>query len=260
MIHCAAQPSHDLAADRVFDDFDINAQGTMNLLEATRQTASEAVFCYISTNKIYGNTPNKIPLKELNTRWDYLKSDQFEGIDESMPIDQCLHSIFGANKLAADIMVQEYGRYFNMKTVCFRGGCLTGPAHSAAELHGFLAYLIKCVKENRKYRIFGYKGKQVRDNIHVFDVCRACEEFYNNPSCGEVYNIGGGRQNSISVIEAIQMAEDATGRKLEYEYCDHNRVGDHICYITNTNKIRSHFPNWRISRTLNDIVEEIAKF
>lgn len=258
VVHCAAQPSHDLAASRPFDDFDVNAGGTLNVLEATRQFAPEAVFCFMSTNKVYGDAPNELPLKELATRWDYADARDADGIDETFRIDRSMHSLFGANKVAADVMVQEYGRYFGMKTACFRGGCLTGPAHSAAELHGFLAYLIKCVREGRRYRIFGFKGKQVRDNIHSFDVCRAFEEFYANPRCGEVYNLGGGRTNSISILEAITMAEQAVGRKLDVEYLEQNRAGDHICYITNLSKLRRHFPNWQVTRNLAGMVEEMA--
>jgi CDP-paratose 2-epimerase len=258
VIHCAAQPSHDLAASRPFDDFDVNAGGTMNVLEATRQSAPDAVFCFMSTNKVYGDAPNEIPLKEMETRWDYADPKDHNGIDETLRIDCSKHSLFGANKVAADVMVQEYGRYFGMKTASFRGGCLTGPAHSAAELHGFLAYLIKCVKEGRRYRVFGYKGKQVRDNIHSFDVCRAFEEFYENPRSGEVYNLGGGRENSISILEAIDRAERAVGKKLDYEYVEQNRAGDHICYISNLAKMRSHFPRWAITQDLDDIFEGIA--
>jgi CDP-paratose 2-epimerase len=258
IIHCAAQPSHDLAASRSFDDFDVNAVGTLNLLEGTRRFCADAVFCHMSTNKVYGDTPNCLPLKELETRWDYASPEDRNGVKETMSIDNCLHSIFGASKVASDIMVQEYGRYFSMKTACYRGGCLTGPAHSAAELHGFLAYLIKCVKEKRKYRVFGYKGKQVRDNIHSLDVCRAFEAFYENPRCGEVYNLGGGRGNSVSILEAIKMAEDITGKKLEYEYLDQNRKGDHICYISDLSKMKKHFPTWNISKSIENIFKEIA--
>lgn len=258
VIHCAAQPSHDLAASRPFDDFDVNALGTMNLIEAVRPAAPEAVFCFMSTNKVYGDAPNELALKELETRWEYAQARDYDGIDEGMRIDRCKHSLFGASKVAADVIVQEYGRYFGMKTACFRGGCLTGPAHSAAELHGFLAYLIKCAREGRHYRIFGYKGKQVRDNIHSFDVCRAFEEFYRNPRCGEVYNLGGGRGNSVSMLEAIRMAEGITGRKMETEYVEQNRIGDHICYISNLAKIKKHFPDWTITRDLPAIFEEIA--
>jgi CDP-paratose 2-epimerase len=259
VIHCAAQPSHDLAASRPFDDFDVNALGTMNLLEATRRHAPEAAFAFMSTNKVYGDVPNELPLRELETRWDYALPEHRDGIDETMRIDQSKHSIFGANKVAADVMVQEYGRYFGMKTACFRGGCLTGPAHSAAELHGFLAYLVKCVHEGRRYRVYGYKGKQVRDNLHSYDVCRAFEEFFHAPRPGEVYNLGGGRGNSVSLIEAIRMAEDAVGRKLDHEYVEQNRAGDHICYISDLRKMKSHFPGWEVSRPLAAIVDEIAR-
>lgn len=258
VIHCAAQPSHDLAASRPFDDFDVNAVGTMNMLEATRLHAPEAVFCHLSTNKVYGDAPNEIALKELETRWEYADPAYANGIAETFRIDQSKHSLFGASKVAADVMVQEYGRYFGMKTSCYRGGCLTGPAHSAAELHGYLAYLVKCCKTERPYRVFGYKGKQVRDNIHAHDVSRLLECFYENPRCGEVYNLGGGRGNSISVLEAIAAAEAATGKKMQYTYVDQNRAGDHICYISDLRKIKSHFPHWDISIRLPQIFEEIA--
>jgi len=258
VIHCAAQPSHDLAATIPFDDFDVNAVGTMNLLEAVRKHAPEAVFGHMSTNKVYGDAPNELELKELETRWDYADEALFNGVDETMRIDRSKHSLFGASKVAADIMVQEYGRYFGMRTACFRGGCLTGPAHSAAELHGFLAYLIKCTRQGRPYRIFGYKGKQVRDNIHSLDVCRAMEAFYLQPRCGEVYNLGGGRANSVSMLEAIALAESVTGRKLEYTYVDEARQGDHICYISDLAKMRAHFPDWGITRSLEHIFEEIT--
>jgi CDP-paratose 2-epimerase len=258
IIHCAAQPSHDLAASLPFKDFDINAVGTLNLLEATRRSAPEATFCFMSTNKVYGDAPNELKLKELETRWEYADPKLFNGIDESMRIDQSKHSLFGASKVAADVMVQEYGRYFDMKTACFRGGCLTGPAHSAAELHGFLAYLIKCVNEGRQYRIFGYKGKQVRDNIHSYDVCRAFEAFYDNPSPGAVYNLGGGRDNSVSMLEAIKRAEDVTGKKMDYEYVEENRKGDHICYISDLSKMKKDFPTWGITKSIDDIFKEIA--
>ena len=258
VIHCAAQPSHDLAASRPFDDFDVNAVGTMNLLEATHRHAPDAVFCHLSTNKVYGDAPNELALQELATRWDYADPAYANGIPETFRIDQCKHSLFGASKVAADIMVQEYGRYFGMKTACYRGGCLTGPAHSAAELHGYLAYLVKCCKSGRHYRIFGYKGKQVRDNIHAHDVCRALEAFYQQPRCGEVYNLGGGRGNSISVLEAIEAAQAATGRKLDYEYLDQPRAGDHICYISDLRKLKEHFPGWDITIKLPQIFEEIA--
>lgn len=259
VIHCAAQPSHDLAASRPFDDFDVNAVGTMNVLEATRLVRPDAVFCHLSTNKVYGDAPNELPLKELDTRWEYADAADFGGIKEGMRIDQCKHSLFGASKVAGDIMVQEYGRYFGMKTSGYRGGCLTGPAHSGAELHGFLAYLIKCCVTGRPYRVFGYKGKQVRDNIHSLDVCRLLEAFYETPRCGEVYNLGGGRSNSVSIIEAITKAEAVTGKKMEFEYVDKNREGDHICYISDLTKIKQHFPGWDITKSLDDIFEEVAK-
>ncbi len=256
-IHCAAQPSHDLAASRPFDDFDVNAVGTLNILESSRRFSPESPLCYMSTNKVYGDTPNRLKLKELESRWDYADPRDYDGIAEDMSIDNSLHSIFGASKVAADVMVQEYGRYFSMPTACYRGGCLTGPAHSAAELHGFLAYLIKCVKEGRKYRVFGYKGKQVRDNIHSHDVCRAFEEFYEKPRCGEAYNLGGGRANSVSMLESIRMAEELAGKKLDWEYLEQNRKGDHICYISNLGKLQEHYPNWKITRSIGDIFSEI---
>lgn len=258
IIHSAAQPSHDLAALRTFDDFDVNAVGTMNLLEATRLYCQEAVFCFLSTNKVYGDVPNELPLVELETRWDFACAVDYNGINESCRIDRCMHSIFGASKVAADIMVQEYGRYFGMKTGCFRGGCLTGPQHSAAELHGFLAYVMRAVAEGRKYRVFGYKGKQVRDNIHSFDVCRALHEFYLNPRPGEVYNLGGGRANSISMLESIDRAEQTISKKLEWEYVEENRIGDHICYISDLTKLKSHYPDWSVTRSLDDIFEEMV--
>lgn len=258
VIHCAAQPSHDLAASRPFDDFDVNAVGTMNVIESTRLINPDAVFCHLSTNKVYGDAPNELPLKELESRWEYAQKEDFGGIRETMRIDQCKHSLFGASKVAADVMVQEYGRYFGMKTACFRGGCLTGPAHSGAELHGFLAYVIKCCATGRPYRVFGYKGKQVRDNIHSLDVCRALDAYYQNPRPGEVYNLGGGRANSISVLEAIKMAETATGKRMNFEYVDKNREGDHICYISDLSKINEHFPAWSITKSLDNIFEEVA--
>jgi len=259
IVHCAAQPSHDLAKDRPFDDFDVNATGTLNLLEATRRYCPEAVFIHISTNKVYGDAPNELPLKELDTRWDYADPKDYEGIDESMRLDRCKHSLFGASKVAADIMVQEYGRYFGMRTVCLRGGCLTGPHHSGVELHGFLSYLVKVNVEGGTYKIFGYKGKQVRDNIHSFDVARAIEEISKSPRCGEVYNIGGGRENSCSILEAFDQVSAITGKKMNSEYVDRNREGDHICYISDLRKLKSHYPNWDITKSLDDIFEEIVR-
>lgn len=258
VINAASQPSHDLAASRPFDDFDINAVGTLNLLEATRQHARDAAFCHMSTNKVYGDAPNEIPLKELSTRYDYNDPNYADGLDESTRLDRSMHSLFGASKLAADILVQEYGRSFGMKTACFRGGCLTGPHHAAVELHGFLAYLVKCCRTGRRYRIFGYKGKQVRDNIHARDVCRLFHLFAESPRSGEVYNLGGGRPNSVSILEAIAMAEDATGKKMNSEYVEEHRRGDHICYISNLRKLREHFPGWRVETALARIFEELA--
>lgn len=257
IVHAAAQPSHDLAAKRPFDDFDVNAVGTLNLLEATRRYAPEAVFVFMSTNKVYGDGPNRIPLKELPTRWHYADPAFADGIPEDFPIDHSMHSIFGASKVAADIMVQEYGRYFGMKTCCLRGGCLTGPNHSGVELHGFLSYLVKVNLEGGVYRIYGYKGKQVRDNIHSLDVARFIAAFASNPRCGEVYNLGGGRANSCSILEAFDIVEQMTGKKMNYEYVDVPRKGDHICYISNLTKIRTHYPEWDISVSLERIFEEI---
>ena len=258
VIHCAAQPSHDLAKERPFDDFDVNAVGTMNLLEATRRASPEAPFIFMSTNKVYGDVPNERKLVELKTRYDYAEASERNGITENCRIDACTHSLFGASKLAADVMVQEYGRYFGMATVCFRGGCLTGPQHASAELHGFLAYLAKAIKEGRRYRIFGYKGKQVRDNIHSFDVCAAFLAFYENPRSGAVYNLGGGRDNSVSIIEAIARFEALTGQKLDTQYVEEPRVGDHICYISDLTRLENDYPGWSITRSLDAIFEELA--
>lgn len=258
IVHTAAQPSHDLAASRPFDDFDVNAVGTLNLLEATRRHAPESPFVYTSTNKVYGDAPNSIKLKELEKRWEYADPKYKDGIAEDFTIDQSKHSIFGASKAAADIMVQEYGRYFSMKTCCFRGGCLTGPNHSGVELHGFLSYLIKVNLEGRVYKVFGYKGKQVRDNIHSLDVTRIIEQFIEKPRIGEVYNLGGGRGNSCSILEAFDIIESITGKKMKYEYVEKNREGDHICYISDLRKLKSHYPKWDISVPLPKIFEEIA--
>ena len=259
VIHCAAQPSHDLAKDRPFDDFEVNAVATLNLLEGARRHCPEAPFIFMSTNKVYGDAPNERPLVELATRWDYAEAGDHEGIDEGCRVDATLHSLFGASKLAADLMVQEYGRYFDMPTVCFRGGCLTGPKHSAAELHGFLAYVARAVKEGRLYRIYGYKGKQVRDNLHASDVCTAFLAFYERPRRAAVYNLGGGRANSVSVLEAIDRFEALIGKKLRVEYVDANRVGDHICYISNLARLRADYPRWEITRSLGDIFDELAR-
>jgi CDP-paratose 2-epimerase len=258
IIHCAAQPSHDLAKDRPFDDFDVNAGGTLNLLEAARQHCPETPFVFLSTNKVYGDAPNEIPRVELETRYDYANPADAHGIDETCRVDASTHSLFGASKLAADIMVQEYGRYFGMPTVCLRGGCLTGPRHSAAELHGFLAYVAKAIKEGRTYRIYGYKGKQVRDNIHALDVCRFFEVFHRAPRAAAVYNIGGGRQNSVSVLEAISKLEALTGTRMAVEYVDTNRVGDHICYISDLSRIRTDYPGWDISVSVDEILHSMV--
>jgi len=259
IVHSAAQPSHDLAAARPFDDFDVNAVGTLNLLEAARRFVPESVFVYMSTNKVYGDAPNEIPLVELETRWEYSRTEDFNGVREDMRLDRSKHSIFGASKAAADIMVQEYGRYFGMKTCCLRGGCLTGPHHSGVELHGFLSYLVKVNVSGGKYNIYGYKGKQVRDNIHSLDVVRFIEMFIEKPRCGEVYNIGGGRGNSCSILEAFASTEAITGRKMNYEYVDRNREGDHICYISDLSKAMEHYPGWSITKSLDTIFEEIVE-
>lgn len=259
VVHTAAQPSHDRAAAIPFDDFDTNAVGTLNLLEATRQFAAEAPFVHMSTNKVYGDRPNKIKLKELDNRWDYDDPAYEHGIAEDFSIDQSKHSLFGASKVAADVMVQEYGRYFNMPTCCLRGGCLTGPNHSGVELHGFLSYLVKCNLENREYKVFGYKGKQVRDNIHSVDVARFIHAFIEKPRVGEVYNLGGGKENSCSILEAFEMTAAITGKKQVYQYVDDNRVGDHICYYSDLRKMREHFPQWDISIPLDQIFEEIVQ-
>jgi CDP-paratose 2-epimerase len=257
VVHTAAQPSHDLAARRPFDDFDVNAVGTLNLLEAVRLYAPEAVFVQMSTNKVYGDAPNELPLVELETRWDYARSEDYNGIREEMRIDQSKHSLFGASKVAGDVLVQEYGRYFGMKTCCLRGGCLTGPNHSGVELHGFLSYLVKVNASGGVYSIYGYKGKQVRDNIHALDVARFIECFYQEPRNGEVYNLGGGRGNSCSILEAFDYAEQLSNQKMQFEYVDKNREGDHICYISDLSKIQAHYPQWAISKTLPVIFEEI---
>ncbi len=258
IIHAAAQPSHDRAAAIPFDDFDTNAVGTLNLLEAARHACPESPFVYMSTNKVYGDAPNRIRLLESTSRWDYGDPEYSEGISETFTIDQSKHSLFGASKVAADVMVQEYGRYFGMPTCCLRGGCLTGPNHSGVELHGFLSYLIKCNLENRPYTVFGYKAKQVRDNIHSYDVARFIAEFASSPRCGEVYNMGGGKQNSISMLEAFAKIEAISGNKMKYAYSDKHREGDHICYYSDLRKMKSHYPKWSITKTLDDIFTEIA--
>jgi CDP-paratose 2-epimerase len=257
IVHTAAQPSHDLAASRPFDDFDVNAVGTLNMLEANRLHNPETPFVHMSTNKVYGDGPNFLNLVENPTRWDYADAQYQNGISEEFPIDQCKHSIFGASKLAADVMVQEYGRYFGMPTCCLRGGCLTGPNHSGVALHGFLSYLIKCNVARQKYFIYGYKGKQVRDNIHSHDVAMFINEFLKKPRVAEVYNIGGGRENSVSILESFALAESISGNKMVYEYKEGNRVGDHICYISNLDKMKQHFPAWQITKGITTVFQEI---
>jgi CDP-paratose 2-epimerase len=259
IIHAAAQPSHDLAASRPFEDFDVNAVGTLNLLEAARRSSPEAPFAFLSTNKVYGDAPNQLPLVELETRWDYADPAHKDGIDETCRIDATMHSLFGASKVAGDVLVQEYGRYFGMPTVCFRGGCLTGPNHSGAELHGFLAYIARAIREGRTYRIFGYKGKQVRDNIHSYDVCTAIMAFCERPVPAAVYNLGGGRGNSISVLEAIERLEELLGRRLAREYVEEPRRGDHICYISDLSRLRSDFPDWEITISLDEILRQLSE-
>jgi CDP-paratose 2-epimerase len=257
IVHTAAQPSHDLAASRPFDDFDVNAVGTLNLLEAARRACPEAPFVHMSTNKVYGDAPNRLNLIEKETRWDYADPEYANGIKESFPIDNSMHSLFGASKVAADVLVQEYGRYFQMPTCCLRGGCLTGPNHSGVELHGFLSYLIRCNLEGKTYKVFGYKGKQVRDNIHSFDVAQFMSQFIQAPRVAEVYNLGGGRENSISILEAFNLIEQISEKKMSHECIDQNRKGDHICYISDLSKMRSHYPKWNITKNLKDTFLEI---
>ncbi len=258
VIHTAAQPSHDWAAREPLTDFSINAQGTLNLLEATRAHAPEAVFIFTSTNKVYGDSPNRLPLVELENRWEIDESHAYKGgIREDMTVDQSLHSLFGASKLSADVCVQEYGRYFGMKTVCFRGGCLTGPLHSGTELHGFLAYLMRCAVSGRSYKVYGYKGKQVRDNIHSADLIAAFYEFFKAPRVAEVYNIGGGRSSNCSMLEAIEAVERIAGRSLRWQYHEQNRAGDHIWGISDNGKFASHFPDWSLKYDIERILLEI---
>jgi CDP-paratose 2-epimerase len=259
IIHCAAQPSHDLAARIPIEDFEVNAVGTLNLLEATRKSVPGAVFIFLSTNKVYGDAPNRIKLKELDTRWDYDDPDYVNGIPETFSIDQSKHSLFGASKVAADILVQEYGRYFGMLTCVFRGGCLTGSSHSGAELHGFLSYFFKAAKESKTYTIYGYKGKQVRDQIHSHDVIRACDAFFKAPTCGAVYNIGGGKSNSVSILECIDKVGDILDKKIVYDYDEVNRIGDHICYYSDLTKFKSDYPDWDITYSIDDIFEDFAR-
>lgn len=258
IVHTAAQPSHDRAAAIPFDDFDTNAVGTFNLLEASRQACPEAPFVHMSTNKVYGDRPNTIALRELETRWDFDDPAYEKGIAEDFSIDQSKHSLFGASKVAADIVVQEYGRYFNMPTVCLRGGCLTGPSHSGVELHGFLSYLVKCNLQDIPYRVFGYKGKQVRDNIHSEDVARFIAAFIDSPRSAEVYNIGGGKNNSCSILEAFQITQSFTGKAQQFTYDDEHRIGDHICYYSDLSKMRQHYPQWDISISLVETIQQIV--
>lgn len=260
VIHCAAQPSHDWAAQEPFTDFEINANGTLNLLESFRKYSPDGVFIFTSTNKVYGDSPNNLPLIEGKTRFELDGNHPYyQGINESMSIDQSKHSLFGVSKASADLLVQEYGRYFNLKTVCFRGGCLTGPAHSSAELHGFLAYLVKCIATCWKYNIYGYQGKQVRDNIHSADLVSAFWHFAADPRVGEVYNIGGSRHANISVIEAISKIEDILGKKADIEYCQTPRSGDHIWYISDVKKFQSHYPSWKYQYDIDSILQELCK-
>ena len=260
IVHTAAQPSHDWAAREPFTDFGVNALGTLTMLEATRQFCPDAVFIFTSTNKVYGDTPNSLPLREEAARWEIDPEHPYAaGIDETMSIDNSMHSIFGASKVAADVMVQEYGRYFDMKTACFRGGCLTGPNHSGAKLHGFLAYLAKCCVKGMPYTVFGYKGKQVRDNIHSSDLVRAFDAFFSAPRSGEVYNIGGGRFSNCSMLEAIMLCEEISGRELNWTYAEDNRMGDHIWWVSNLAKFKSHYPNWNHKYDVKAILAEICE-
>jgi CDP-paratose 2-epimerase len=258
VVHTAAQPSHDLAAKRTFDDFEINAGGTLNVLESYRRVRPDGIFAHMSTNKVYGDAPNTIALRELNQRWDYADERFANGIPETMPIDQSTHSLFGVSKIAADAYVQEYGRYYGMYTMCLRGGCLTGPYHSGVEQHGFLSYLVRCNLERKTYRIFGHKGKQVRDNIHSIDVVRAIGAFVESPRRAAVYNIGGGRANSCSILEAIEMVEQASGIKSECEYIEQSRIGDHVCYISDLTRIASELKGWSLSVSLYEIIEQLV--
>ncbi len=259
IVHTAAQPSHDKAASIPFLDFEVNAMGTLNLLEAVRKHCKESPFIHLSTNKVYGDRPNLVDLVELETRWEY-KGDLYQkGIDENMSIDNCTHSLFGVSKASSDLMVQEYGRYFSMPTCCLRGGCLTGPSHSGVELHGFLNYLIRCNLKDKEYTIFGYKGKQVRDNIHSYDVARFINEFIKSPKKAAVYNIGGGYKNSISLTESISKIESITNKKMVTNYSEISRIGDHICYYSNLEKIKADYPSWDLTKTLDDIFFDVYK-
>jgi CDP-paratose 2-epimerase len=258
VIHTASQPSHDWAASNPFMDFTVNANGTSVMLEATRRYAPDAVFIFTSTNKVYGDLPNELPLVELETRWEISPGHAYtNGIPESMSIDRSMHSLFGASKVAADVLVQEYGRYFGMRTGCFRGGCLTGPNHSGTLLHGFLAYLMKCAVTGKPYTVFGYKGKQVRDNIHSADLIRAFDQFFKNPRSGEVYNLGGGRYSNCSMIEAIRLCEEITGKEFQSNYVEGNRKGDHIWWISDLSHFQLHYPDWKPIYDVPKILREI---
>ena len=258
VIHAAAQPSHDLSAQRPLDDFDVNATGTINLLEACRRHAPDAVFIFMSTNKVYGDGPNHVPLVEQETRWEYADAAYAQGIAEDFSIDQCLHSPFGASKVAADVITQEYGKYFGLKTGIFRGGCLTGPHHAGVELHGFLNYLVLAALEERPYTIFGYKGKQVRDQIHARDVIASFWAFAQAPRAGEVYNLGGGRDNAASLLECVAKVEALTGKRPKLSYSDQSRIGDHICYYSDLRKLKTHYPAWRMQYSLDSILQEMV--
>ena len=261
VIHCAAQPSHDKAADIPLLDFNVNAFGTINLLECMRNSCDDdSVFIHMSTNKVYGDGPNNLEIEESELRYDFKSENLYNGIDESFPIDNCLHSLFGASKVSADIVAQEYGRYFGMNVGIFRGGCLTGPQHSGVELHGFLSYIVKCAMLDKQYTIFGYKGKQVRDQIHSSDVINIFDRFIENPGNGEVYNLGGGRSNSLSVLETINIIEEISGKRLRYSISDKNRKGDHICYYTNLEKLKNHYPGWNLKYSTRDIIEEMINY
>ena len=262
VIHAAAQPSHDWAAKEPQTDFAVNANGTLNVLEAARKNCPQAPFVFTSTNKVYGDRPNTLPLVERETRWEVAEDHPYfpEGIDETMSIDSCLHSVFGASKVAADVMVQEYGRYFGMKTAVFRGGCLTGPRHSGAELHGFLAYLMKCAATGAEYRIFGYKGKQVRDNIHSTDLVEAFHQFYLAPRCGEVYNMGGSRFSHCSMLEAVRLCEELTGKRMKTRYVESNRIGDHIWWVSDVRRFQRHYPGFKLTRGIREILSDIYAF
>lgn len=261
VVHTAAQPSHDWAAREPFTDFSVNATGTLNLLEATRKHAPTATFVFTSTNKVYGDTPNRLPLQELETRWELPEDHEwFGGIPTSMSIDHCTHSLFGASKVAADVLVQEYGRYFDMPTVCFRGGCLTGPQHAGAQLHGFLAYLMRCTVTGNPYTIFGYKGKQVRDNIHAHDVVRAFHAFHRAPKAGAVYNLGGGRSSNVSMLEAIAKCETIAGRELDYTLSDDARIGDHQWYVSDMGSFEADYPEWRLTFGIDEVLRDIHQF